>query len=102
MRKVWADGKQPPAFVLGFEHGMGQAVIEIMPARQEGPRPDTFARSQPGLRHLAFRVADFDQAYRTLKTGGVRFAGEPGEALGGGRIVSFYDPEGNELQIVQR
>jgi catechol 2,3-dioxygenase-like lactoylglutathione lyase family enzyme len=54
------------------------------------------------LRHLALRVSDFDEAYRRLKNLGVRFLFEPITALGGGKIVSFRDPEGNELQIVQR
>jgi catechol 2,3-dioxygenase-like lactoylglutathione lyase family enzyme len=51
---------------------------------------------------LALRVSDFDAACAQLKTAGVEFVGEPGLALGGGRIVSFRDPEGNELQIVER
>ena len=33
---------------------------------------------------------------------GVKFTTEPGEALGGGRTVLFRDPEGNELQIIER
>ena len=44
----------------------------------------------------------FDSAYEKLKMLGVRFITEPGEALGGGRTILFRDPEGNELQIVQR
>jgi predicted enzyme related to lactoylglutathione lyase len=51
---------------------------------------------------VAFRVESFDAAYASLKQLGVRFITEPGEALGGGKTVLFRDPEGNELQIVQR
>jgi predicted enzyme related to lactoylglutathione lyase len=51
---------------------------------------------------MAIRVTDFDAAYAQLKAAGVQFLGEPGTAVGGGPIVSFRDPEGNELQIVQR
>jgi len=47
-------------------------------------------------------VTDFDAAYRDLKAAGVTFLFEPVAALGGGRVVSFRDPEGNELQIVRR
>jgi catechol 2,3-dioxygenase-like lactoylglutathione lyase family enzyme len=59
-------------------------------------------RFQPGIRHVGFRVRDFEAAYAKLRRLGVRFVTEPGEALGGGKTVLFRDPEGNELQIVQR
>jgi predicted enzyme related to lactoylglutathione lyase len=48
------------------------------------------------------RVSDFDAAYAKLKEAGVEYLFEPVIAVGGGRIVSFRDPEGNEVQIVQR
>ena len=51
---------------------------------------------------MALRVSDFDDAFHYLKERGVEFLSEPGDATGGGRIVSFRDPEGNELQIVER
>jgi catechol 2,3-dioxygenase-like lactoylglutathione lyase family enzyme len=73
-----------------------------MPVKDAGPSPAETPRYQPGLRHLALRVSDFDEAYRRLKNLGVKFLFEPIAALGGGKIVSFRDPEGNELQIVQR
>ena len=78
------------------------AVIELMPAKDAGPDPAEFARFQPGIRHVALRVSDFDAAYARLRAAGVRFTTEPGHAVGGGRTVLFRDPEGNELQIVQR
>ena len=104
MRVVATDGKTPPGgAVVGYGEGTsGGAVIELMAARDPGPAPQTFARWQPGLRHVALRVTDFDRAIARLKDAGVTFLGEPGRALGGGPIVSFRDPEGNELQIVQR
>jgi catechol 2,3-dioxygenase-like lactoylglutathione lyase family enzyme len=73
-----------------------------MPARDAGGDPAGLARFAPGLRHLALRVRNFDQAYDALSRSGVQFLSEPGVATGGGRIVSFRDPEGNELQIVER
>jgi glyoxylase I family protein len=103
MRVVATDGKEPPGFLVGYDAATaGGAMIELVPAKDRGPRPDTFARSQPGLRHIALRVQDFDAAYARLKSLGVTFTTDPGDALGGGRTVLFRDPEGNELQIVQR
>lgn len=104
MRVVAQNDAEPPAIVIGFGETLtgGGAVIELMPAKDPGPDPATFARFQPGLRHVAFRVTDFDAAYAKLRAAGVAFTTEPGEAVGGGRTVLFRDPEGNELQIVQR
>jgi glyoxylase I family protein len=104
MKLVASDGKTPPSMLLGYDAtSKAGAMIELMPVRDQGPDPDQFARYQPGLRHLALRVSNFDQAYEKLKAKGVKFLFEPlDNAVGGGKIVSFRDPEGNELQIVQR
>ena len=89
--------------LIGFDDTTrGGALIELTAATQPGPRADTFGRAQPGLRHVAIRVSDFDRAYARLKELNVAFTTEPHEAMGGGRTVLFRDPEGNELQIVQR
>jgi methylmalonyl-CoA/ethylmalonyl-CoA epimerase len=103
MQVICTNGLQPPAMVIGFEDSThGGAMIELMPATEPGERPDSLTRFQPGIRHVAFRVENFDAAFASLKQLGVRFVTEPGEALGGGKTVLFRDPEGNELQIVQR
>jgi len=103
MRVVARNDADPPTALVGYDadakHG---AVIELMPARDSGADPADQARFAPGLRHLALRVRDFDEAYAALGKAGVQFLSEPGNATGGGRIVSFRDPEGNELQIVER
>jgi glyoxylase I family protein len=103
MRVIAQNDATPPAMCIGYGDSLsGGAVIEMMPAREPGAHPAEFRRFQPGLRHMAIRVTDFDAAYAKLKAAGVEFLGEPGVAVGGGAIVSFRDPEGNELQIVQR
>ena len=103
MQMIYSDGKQPPTVLVGYGNGVGDgAMIELMPARDPGPPPKSIARTVAGLRHLALRVSDFDQAYRRLSELGVEFLFEPVTAVGGGKVVSFRDPEGNELQIVER
>lgn len=104
MRLIASNDADPPGVIVGYasdERG-GGAMIELMPVRDPGPAPSDVPRFAPGLRHVALRVSDFERAYAALKDAGVRFVGEPGVATGGGRIVSFRDPEGNELQIVER
>ncbi|MDR1331298.1 MAG: VOC family protein [Tannerella sp.] len=86
-----------PVYILGAPDG---TLIEIMP-RDDTARP---ARNTctPGWSHLALRVSDIDAAMTALDRHGVAWEGAEFEAVGGGRIRNFTDPEGNLLQIVQR
>jgi predicted enzyme related to lactoylglutathione lyase len=52
--------------------------------------------------HLAIRVHDFEIAERFLEERGVAWTGETAAAVGGGKVRSFCDPEGNLVQIVAR
>jgi glyoxylase I family protein len=73
-------------------------MLEIIPA--EGERgPNSF--KDPGIRHLAIAVQDFDQAHQKLKGLGVQFLGEPYENQGN-RLVFFADRDGNILHLIAR
>lgn len=103
MRIVTRNQQDPPTFFVGYDATVtGAASIELLPARDTGPNPADGKRFQPGVRHIALRVSDFDQAHAALKAQGVTFLMEPMSAIGGGKLVSFRDPEGNELQMIQR
>ena len=103
MRIIASNGQTPPAMVIGYGQSLsGGAMIELMPVKDEGSQPASIARFAPGIRHIALRVSDFDAAYAKLKEMGVVFTTEIGQAVGGGKTILFRDPEGNELQIVQR
>jgi glyoxylase I family protein len=103
MTIVGDDKKTPPSLLLGYgKTPQDGTTLELMPVKNAGTAPAEQPRFCPGLRHFAVRVSNFDQAYAQLKEAGVVFLFEPVIAVGGGKIVSFRDPEGNELQIVQR
>lgn len=88
---------EKPVWMLKAPDG---SMLEIMP-KDDTARP---ARTTwtPGWSHLALRVADLDQAIAYLDQKGVTWSGETVEAIGGGRVRTFSDPEGNMLQVVQR
>ena len=95
-QKVYLIG--PPATAGNPVHqGM---MIEVMP-RNATPRHNRNSH-EPGISHAAWYVADFDAALAHLKTCQVTFLGDIGQAVGGGRIVSFEDCEHNMMQIVER
>ena len=100
LKVIFNNGATPPSVLIGYDGE--RTSIELMPVRDSGPSPEKAPRFQAGLRHLAVRVSNFEEAYGRLRNLGVKFLFEPAEAVGGGMVVSFRDPEGNELQIVER
>jgi glyoxylase I family protein len=74
------------------------AMIEIIPA--EGERAPQKMKD-PGIRHLAVSVADFDAAHEKLRADGVHFLSEA-FVNQGNRLVFFTDGDGNILHLIQR
>ena len=75
------------------------------------PRPGKLGDSNtPGLRHLAFRVADIEAVHARLREAGVEFISDVQRVpdtqvtYAGGvrkRLVYFRDPEGNLLELCE-
>lgn len=92
-------------FVINFEYAgnyfvraRNGAMLEIIPS--EGERgPNSF--KDPGFRHLAIAVDDFDAAYRQLLVQGVKIVKEPFDNQGN-RLVFFADLDGNLVHLIQR
>ena len=74
------------------------AMLEIIPS--EGERAPQKMKD-PGIRHLAVSVADFDAAHEQLRAGGVQFLTEA-YVNQGNRLVFFSDGDGNILHLIQR
>ena len=104
MMIIGDNGQEPASLLLGYGKDLkANATLELMPVRNPGGTPAAeVPRFCQGLRHFAVCVSDFDKAFAQLKEAGVEYLFEPVIAVGGGKIVSFRDPEGNEVQIVQR
>jgi glyoxylase I family protein len=74
------------------------SMLEIIPS--EGPRADQKARD-PGIRHLAIEVTDFDAAHSELHGRGVTFVGDA-FVNQGNRLVFFNDCDGNLVHLIKR
>ena len=81
-----------------FVRAQNGSMMEIIPSAGERG-PNDFR--DPGLRHLAIAVDDFDAAHRQLRAQGVNFLGEPFENQGN-RLVFFTDLDGNLLHLISR
>ena len=93
--KIFRNDK--PVWILQAPDG---TLLEIMP-RDQTPRPDRTPLT-PGWSHLAMRVNDLDAAIRALDEKNIQWTADAANAIGGGRVRNFVDPDGNMLQIVER
>jgi hypothetical protein len=73
-------------------------MLEIIPSEGDR-RPEKM--KDPGLRHLAIDVDDFDQAHEQLRSRGVHFYTDILENQGN-RLVFFADGDGNILHLIKR
>jgi glyoxylase I family protein len=92
-------------FVINFEYdgnyfvkAPNGAMLEIIPS--EGDRGSNKMKD-PGIRHIAVMVDDFDSGYEALKSKNVHFLGEP-YVNQGNRLVFFGDLDGNILHLIKR
>ena len=74
------------------------AQLEIIPAEGLAAAPKM---KDPGLRHMAIAVDDFDASLAELRRSEVDFLGQPYENQGN-RLVFFSDADGNILHLIQR
>ena len=92
-------------FIINYEYGGNYFVkaangtmLEIIPGKPAAAPPQF---DDPGIRHLAIDVDDFDAAHERLKAAGVRFLGEPMNKQGN-RLLFFADHDGNILHLIHR
>ena len=81
-----------------FVRAQNGSLLEIIPS--EGERPSNQMKD-PGIRHLAIDVDNFDEGHQLLKAKGVKFLAEPFENQGN-RLVFFTDLDGNILHLISR
>jgi glyoxylase I family protein len=81
-----------------FVRAANGTMLEIIPS--EGERAPQ-GMKDPGLRHLAIEVDDFDAACQKLRELGVHFYTEPAD-IQGNRVVFFADADGNYLHLIRR
>ena len=81
-----------------FVKAANGTMLEIIPS--EGERAPQ-AMKDPGIRHLAIAVEDFDTAHADLKTKSVNFLTDVMNNQGN-RLVFFSDADGNILHLIAR
>jgi glyoxylase I family protein len=77
------------------------SILEIIPAEGSRPPQTMENNKNPGIRHLAIAVDDFETAHQHLKSLKVSFLNEPFD-LGTNRLVFFHDGDGNLVHLIKR
>ncbi len=73
--------------------GEGQVILEFTTLR---------ANENPGVNHVAFRVADCEKAVTHLQARGIKFDSGAHKVPESGRVIaSFRDPLGFRLQLTE-
>jgi glyoxylase I family protein len=81
-----------------FVRAADGSMLEIIPSQGERAPQQM---KDPGIRHLAVSVDNFDAALGELRNRGVQLLTEP-LANQGNRLVFFSDGDGNILHLIQR
>lgn len=93
VREVWREDRQDYLTMLQN----GDVVLELFTKPDAPPRP-----TQPealGLRHLAFRVENVEEAAAWLKERGIKTEPIRSDGVNGGRMTFFRDPDGLPLEL---
>ena len=81
-----------------FVRAKNGTLLEIIPS--VGDRAPQQMKD-PGIRHLAISVDDFDAATEELRKRGVEFLTQP-TSVQGNRLIFFSDGDGNYVHLIQR
>jgi glyoxylase I family protein len=89
---------QPPNSTTVFVKAPNGSMLELIEATAPLAAP---GMRDPGLRHLAIMVTDFDAMHRRLEAAGVKFLTAP-EKVHGNSLAFFADCDGNILHLLHR
>ena len=81
-----------------FARAKNGTLMEFIPS--EGDRAPQQMKD-PGIRHLAISVDDFDAAMEELRERGVEFLTQPIDVQGN-RLIYFSDGDGNLVHLIHR
>jgi len=90
---------QPPNSSTLFIKAPDGSMLELI--EDPAPLAAVPGMREPGLRHLAIAVSDFDATYRRLESAGVKFLTAP-EKVQGNSLAFFTDCDGNILHLLHR
>jgi glyoxylase I family protein len=90
---------QPPNSSTVFDKAPDGSMLQLI--ESTAPLAGVPAMREPGLRHLAIVVSDFDAMYRRLEFSGVKFLTAP-EKVHGNSLAFFTDCDGNILHLLHR
>ncbi len=81
---------------------VGDSELELLESTSpDGPIARFIARQGEGIQHIALRVADIDEALRTLKSKKVRLIDEEPRRGAGGARIAFLHPKATNGTLIE-
>jgi len=81
---------------------VGESEVELLESTEpDGPIAKYIEKKGQGIQHVAFRVADIDQALAELKEKGVRLIDETPRQGAGGAKIAFLHPKATNGVLVE-
>lgn len=93
----WNARPPKPVWILKAPDG---TLLEIMPKDETSRQART--TWTPGWSHVAFRVSDLEKTVAILDKKGIEWSSDIIDAIGGGKVRSALDGEGNMIQFLER
>lgn len=80
-----------------FKTGETKLIIEVVP--ETAPEEEQVLVGR--FTGFSFATNDIQEDYKTLKSNGIHFIGEPEQQYWGGWLATLIDPSKNGIQLVQ-
>jgi len=80
----------------------GKSFFKLIDPKELPPKGPAGLTGQLGFRYVTFPVTNISEICETLKEKGVKFTFPETELMPGVRIAMVQDPDGNNVEFVQR
>jgi lactoylglutathione lyase len=100
LRRFDVEPKRETLCFLGYGDEGKNTVVELC---QEWDRTEPYPVAGEGYGHFALGASKIDQAFEKFRAQGVTVLQEPKAVRKGGAVIGFIaDPEGYEIEIIER
>ena len=96
------EGELDLPFGKMYRLSYGKSFFKLIDPKELPPKGPAGLTDQLGYRYVTFPVTNISEICETLKEKGVKFTFPETELMPGVRIAMVQDPDGNNVEFVQR
>ena len=100
LRRFDVEPKRETLCFLGYSDEDANTAVELC---QEWDRTEPYAVAGQGYGHIALGAPKIDEVFEQFRARGVTIIQEPKAVRKGGAVIGFIaDPEGYEIEVIER